>query len=289
MRNLTNFLDTDSEELSKMDKFAKRIRFVSEKYPKIASGSSRVVFDINDKFVLKLAKNEKGIAQNETENDWVLQSSYESIIAPIYKSADDGTWLVSFKAKKMTKSLFKAILGYSFDDFGRWLIYYYYEHNPNRYIRPSPVNQELEELISASEFGFEIKNLMLDFDMPYGDLVRISSYGELGGRVVLVDYGLNQQTYDTFYNRLEEQIIRKRLMEDLRDWFKEKWVRIDTQGNITGDCGTMKDDKKTTRCLPEKKAKSLSKAERKATVAKKTKSDDQFVKNTEKAEYKRKD
>ena len=34
------------------------------------------------------------------------------------------------------------------------------------------------------------------------------------------------------------------LDESLRDWFKkEDWVRIDTQGNITGPCGTMKKDK----------------------------------------------
>ncbi len=35
------------------------------------------------------------------------------------------------------------------------------------------------------------------------------------------------------------------LHESLRDWFKkEDWVRIDTQGNITGPCGTMKKGKK---------------------------------------------
>ena len=29
--------------------------------------------------------------------------------------------------------------------------------------------------------------------------------------------------------------------ESLRKWFKqEDWVRIDTQGNISGKCGTMK-------------------------------------------------
>ena len=80
--------------------------------------------------------------------------------------------------------------------------------------------------------------------------------------------------------------------ESLRDWFKkEDWVRINTSGNITGPCGTMKKGKATTRCLPRKKAQSLSKAERKATVAKKvrgSKKGKQFVKNTEKAEFKKK-
>ena len=79
----------------------------------------------------------------------------------------------------------------------------------------------------------------------------------------------------------------KWLNESLRDWFKkEDWVRIDTQGNITGPCGTMKKGKKTTRCLPRAKANSLTKAERAATSQKKAASDKQFVPNTKKAKVK---
>ena len=80
--------------------------------------------------------------------------------------------------------------------------------------------------------------------------------------------------------------------ESLRDWFKkEDWVRINTSGNIAGPCGIMKKGKPTTRCLPRKKAQSLTKAERKATVAKKvrgSKKGKQFVKNTKKSEFKKK-
>jgi len=74
------------------------------------------------------------------------------------------------------------------------------------------------------------------------------------------------------------------LDESLHDWFKtEDWVRIDTAGNITGPCGTMKKGHKTTRCLPRAKANSLTKAERAATAKKKVASDKQFVPNTKKA------
>jgi hypothetical protein len=76
----------------------------------------------------------------------------------------------------------------------------------------------------------------------------------------------------------------KWLNESLRDWFKkEDWVRIDTAGNITGPCGTMKKGNKTTRCLPRAKANSLTKAERAATSKKKAASKKQFVSNTKKA------
>tara|TARA_R110000772_G_scaffold123385_1_gene229630 strand:- start:663 stop:833 length:171 start_codon:yes stop_codon:yes gene_type:complete len=51
--------------------------------------------------------------------------------------------------------------------------------------------------------------------------------------------------------------LTERIQESLRDWFKkEDWVRINTSGNISGECGTMKKGKATTRCLPRKKAQS---------------------------------
>ena len=87
--------------------------------------------------------------------------------------------------------------------------------------------------------------------------------------------------------QIDEEQLKKIIQESLRDWFKEKWVRIDTQGNITGDCGTMKKGKATTRCLPQAKAQSLSQSERRSTVAKKIaggKKGKQFVKNTKKAQ-----
>jgi len=87
-------------------------------------------------------------------------------------------------------------------------------------------------------------------------------------------------------DRLQEIIA-----ESLRDWFKkEDWVRIDTAGNITGACGTMKNKDNPSRCLPRKKAQSLTKAERAASARKKKaggKKGKQFVKNTEKASYKK--
>ena len=81
--------------------------------------------------------------------------------------------------------------------------------------------------------------------------------------------------------------LQEIITESLRDWFKkENWVRIDTAGNITGPCGTMKPGKATTRCLPKAKALSLTKAERAATPRQKgagSKKGKQFVKNSPKA------
>ena len=95
-----------------------------------------------------------------------------------------------------------------------------------------------------------------------------------------------------FHPELKEQktSLKEQITESLRDWFKkEDWVRIDSSGNIAGPCGTSKNKKNPDRCLPRKKAQSLTKAQRKATAAKKKKAGSkgkQVVPNTKKAKVK---
>ena len=80
-------------------------------------------------------------------------------------------------------------------------------------------------------------------------------------------------------------------MGELKKWREEKWVRIGLDGSIKGACGTSKNKKNPDRCLPLKKAQSMSKSERAATARKKKReggSKKQFVSNTKRARYGRK-
>jgi len=79
-------------------------------------------------------------------------------------------------------------------------------------------------------------------------------------------------------------------MGELKKWRDQNWVRIDSSGNIAGECGTSKDKKNPDRCLPRSKAKSLSKSERRATARKKKKASAKgktVVSNTKKAKVKK--
>ena len=58
-------------------------------------------------------------------------------------------------------------------------------------------------------------------------------------------------------------------MAQLKQWLKQDWVRIGTDGSIKGKCGTSANKKRPDRCLPRRKALSLTKAERTATAKKK--------------------
>ena len=79
-------------------------------------------------------------------------------------------------------------------------------------------------------------------------------------------------------------------MSQLAEWRKQNWVRIGTDGSIKGPCGTSKDKKNPDRCLPKRKALSLTKAERASTARKKKTAGAKgrtVVANTPKAKVKR--
>lgn len=70
---------------------------------------------------------------------------------------------------------------------------------------------------------------------------------------------------------LEDQV--EAITEDLRKWFKQKWVRFGPDGKIRGDCarGSAKEGK--PKCLPQAKAHALGKKGRAKAGARKRRQD----------------
>jgi hypothetical protein len=61
--------------------------------------------------------------------------------------------------------------------------------------------------------------------------------------------------------------------EDLRKWFKEKWVRFGPDGKIRGDCARGSSSEGKPKCLPQSKAHALGKKGRASAAAKKRRED----------------
>ena len=59
----------------------------------------------------------------------------------------------------------------------------------------------------------------------------------------------------------------------LQSWLDQKWVRIGADGEIKGSCGSRKEAEGKPKCLPSKKANSMTKAERAKLVARKRSKD----------------
>ena len=68
-------------------------------------------------------------------------------------------------------------------------------------------------------------------------------------------------------------IFVESLNEDLKKWFKDKWVRFGPDGKIRGDCARGSSKEGKPKCLPRSKAYSLGKKGRKSAAGRKRRQD----------------
>ena len=68
-------------------------------------------------------------------------------------------------------------------------------------------------------------------------------------------------------------VSEQELEENLRDWFRQKWVRFNPQGKIMGPCARGSKREGKPKCLPQAKAHALGKKGRASAAARKRKQD----------------
>jgi hypothetical protein len=68
-------------------------------------------------------------------------------------------------------------------------------------------------------------------------------------------------------------VSKQDMEEDLKKWFKEKWVRFGPDGKIRGDCARGSSKEGKPKCLPQSKAQALGKKGRASSAAKKRRED----------------
>ena len=69
------------------------------------------------------------------------------------------------------------------------------------------------------------------------------------------------------------KMTEQEIEEDLKKWFKEKWVRFGPDGKIRGECGGRDSGEGKPKCLPANKAHALGKKGRASSAAKKRRED----------------
>ena len=168
----------------------------------IGKGSSRAVFQIDDEKVLKLAFNRKGLAQNEAEADWNMQNY--GVVPTLYDVDDDYMFIISEFVLPSKKEDFQHCLGISFEEYQQFVIKVYNCY-ARRTMPTSMSNERYEELIENNEWLNGLYYMMADYQMPYGDIIRMSNIG-LANRngdaeLVILDSGLSQEIWDEFYSR----------------------------------------------------------------------------------------
>ncbi|MCE5221674.1 MAG: hypothetical protein LLF98_10535 [Clostridium sp.] len=136
-------------------------------YRYIGSGSGRKVFDLGNGFVIKVAKNQAGIAQNKTE----------------YKiSAND------------TSNLFAKVIDIS-NDFKLLIMQKAYKINNISYVWKYFNVKSKRELLNSKE----LQNIKRNYNLLLDDISRRSSWGIINGRPMIIDYGFTREVMERYY------------------------------------------------------------------------------------------
>lgn len=193
------------DEFKKLNSFNKRIQYCERNLQKISSGSSRIVYKIDDTKVLKLAKNKKGMGQNEVEVGFSKDYLWDGIVAKIFDYDQNDLWVEMELARKVSPKKFYEIVGFPFEQYCNAILYHEDEQKPQskyRIKRSKPENYD--KMWDDNEFMYSIFDIIGSYDFPAGDLCKLSSYGLVNrngqDEIVLIDYGLTNDVYDSYYN-----------------------------------------------------------------------------------------
>ena len=216
--------DWDPEKLNLRQTFKDRLKYALERAKRLGGGSSRVAMTIDYEgrpTVLKVAKNLKGLAQNEAEVD-ILKDGYIRqlpIVIPLIdydKANARPVWLQTEVAKKIqSQTLLKLLHAPNY-----WLLsnkirntlgqrkpldmtdegikkQYFETHND----RWKPTEEDWDIFV---EYADELATLVDASGLSTGDLLAANNWGVYNGRPVVIDLGLTQNVWDQYYTKKDK-------------------------------------------------------------------------------------
>lgn len=136
-------------------------------YRYIGSGSGRRVYDLGNGYIIKVAKNRKGIAQNQVEYDIAL-SDDSNLFAKIPNVSKDYSLLIMEKAER--------IKNFSY------IFKYFNVKNYRQLFRLELIKYNLSK-----------------YNLVPQDLARSSNWGIINNRPVIVDYGFTFTVRRKYY------------------------------------------------------------------------------------------
>lgn len=145
---------------------------IERNYEYLGEGAGRIVYAINNRYVIKLSKSEGGDKQCEME-DYIYKNApkyLKKCLCPVVWYKDDMVIM------KRAASLIR-----------------------NSEVREKNVFRYLG--ISVQDPFYKKINKLIDtFDLLYGDVKSMTSWGVLDGRLVLIDYGCTYDIYKRYFD-----------------------------------------------------------------------------------------
>lgn len=215
-----------------------RIEYAQGILPLMGEGSSRIVFALSGGKVLKIALNNAGKSQNKAEMDVATDPATKPIVTRVYDVGDDLGWVIAEIAKPLDAiSDWEAATGLNYHVFSTSLSEWEDEGKPDfdQYIKNHITiwQEKLKKLAIADQQQTQIYKItqrrlknylrlakspmvrgvigLLHQGLNSGDLIQkltasggtgsIGHYGKtVDGRIVVIDYGFNDEVYNQFYS-----------------------------------------------------------------------------------------
>lgn len=186
-------------------KFDKIFDLLYSKYYKIGSGSSRIVFALDKNTVIKMAKNEKGIAQNLAELR-VFEKAPERV-AKIKWYHPKGYYLIVERCTSLYRFLEDKEVNIDAHDFSEYVDIdcnkKYTVENVEKIVKNFVKNTKDEAKYKPAIFKMlakQIKELATfiwknKIDDIYDDQLGVNK----AGKIILLDYGMNKEVWKKFY------------------------------------------------------------------------------------------
>ena len=194
----------DIQKFKQLDGYNIALGYAQKFLDMLGQGSSRAAFLLTQRYVLKVALNDKGVAQNRAEVDVYTNPASKPVVAKVYQSDPKYAWVISelVKPLKSTKE-FEQLTGIDWETFSEYV---------NDGIR------DKQKATGAPKFIRSIIATALSNDLLRGDLAQqdfshdaakdvLDHYGKTpDGRVVLLDYGFTHEVWESHYSDKDKPI-----------------------------------------------------------------------------------
>lgn len=214
----------NTDDFSTLPSFAKQVAYCRKTLGRpIGVGSSRIVFRVDDNKVLKLAKNKKGIAQNEAECENCNDYYAGDMFAQVFEyDKERYTYIVCEEARPPKESDFKRIMGVTYEQFCRFC--FAFESEYSRYSRPVKLTQEDYDFLEDNEELSNWWNYISNYQpTSVAEIIRKCNLGvahrPYGDTIIITDSGFNDDVKKLY--GFKESVERGMLAES------KKYVNMD--------------------------------------------------------------
>lgn len=187
------------EYFKSLKTFKERVEYCNTNLVRLGSGSSRIAYRIDNEKVLKLAKNQKGLMQNEEEARLGYNENYFDCIAKVFDYDDNYKFIEMELAMRCNEKEFQRITGYDFQTYYKFLSAFKND-KLHVFFDQDFIDKAYDEISIMTEVG----DLIMQTNILLTDLNRIEQYGvvkrEGVEQIVITDYGFTKKVHP-MYNK----------------------------------------------------------------------------------------